>query len=234
MLHRRPFHRQVLAGDHRIGRQPVPEQQRPSPIGPVSHPHVQVDTLPGIGVGVQSLHPVGRVVAGRMRGVPLESDRPRKPGCGQGRRQLVGRVQAGHGELQIDDVLGRHPRDRGRTDVIDPGAAGRAGDPGGQPARVGRPPRSRVDQPAGCRVRLAARPWCSPRTAAAGPATARSTASSSSSRSPWLTSMTSHSGARCSSVSCAAIRALASGSARPRVISRCTRSSGFARTPTTR
>ena len=73
--------------------------------------------------------------------------RPREPGRGQRAAPTSSAVcQVRHGQLQVDDVLGRHPRDRGRPDVIDPGAAGCQRHPGRQPARVGRPPRLRIDQ----------------------------------------------------------------------------------------
>jgi hypothetical protein len=37
----------------------------------------------------------------------------------EGGRQPVGVGQAGHGELEVDDVLGGQPGDRGGTDVVD-------------------------------------------------------------------------------------------------------------------
>ena len=107
--------------------------------------------MPRIGVAVQSLDPAGRCVVGgiripAVRGVLVETGSRREACRRQPGRKPIRRAQIRNGQLQVDDVLGRQSRDRGRPDVVDPGAVGRGGNPGGQPARVRGPGCPVLDQ----------------------------------------------------------------------------------------
>jgi hypothetical protein len=138
--------RRVFVARRRHRPQVVAHQQGEPPPRRARHPQVQVDRPARVGGAVQ---PLGPGVAGHAARVvrPL----PHPPGQAGRGEPLGQRVRLGerpHGQHQVDHVLGRQARHRGRADVRHlGGGAHRQPDAGGQPGRLHRPRRVGADDP---------------------------------------------------------------------------------------
>ena len=130
----------------------------PTAIRRIFHSQVEVETPSGVGVAMQAFAPVAWSApagCGVSQSIPRCAEIRRPPARALSHR---GR-QVRHPQLEVQDVLRRHTRDRGRADVVHPGSAGRPRHPGGQPTGVDRPAwiRAYEQRPGPWRPRPAAR-----------------------------------------------------------------------------
>jgi hypothetical protein len=115
----RPLDRGVGGGGIRCLAQVVAEQQGIALVGPPDLAHVQVGGPPARRRPEVALRPVRRVpvLAGRH---VVGGDPGGHRAQALERRREAGVVEAGHADLDVDDVLGGQARHRGRADVVDP------------------------------------------------------------------------------------------------------------------
>ena len=139
--------------------QPVPEHQVPNGLRAVRTPHVQVGLR-------QGGHQASVLVPARL------PDRQLEPGpleCGHVRRFVAG---VGHGQVHVDDGLGREARNARRSDVLQREHAISEGepDPLGQHLELLRPRRVGIDHRVG---RGSGRPFTHSTSASGSPSSCR-------------------------------------------------------------